>query len=173
MALVTVNSNSTSSFRRGRQESVIQCDAGLVRLRVDEFTAHPVPGGQIADRLRSRQRLNGQLLTVTFRQPRRRANTPVRARTHLKTSRWHHPPWHRQPGFACNPALNHAGIGIGAGVVWFNEPAPTVQTQTAVTNCAPAPQPAGEAYSCLFWTKLPPAPQPDGATGQHSQSKGR
>jgi hypothetical protein len=36
------------------------------------------------------------------------ANTPVHARTHLKTSRWHHPPWQRQPGFACNPALNPA-----------------------------------------------------------------
>jgi hypothetical protein len=62
----------------------IQRDAGLVRLRVDEFTAHPVPRGRIADRLRSRQCLDGQLLTITFRQPRRRANTSVPARTHLK-----------------------------------------------------------------------------------------
>jgi hypothetical protein len=43
-------------FRRGRQESVIQCDAGLVLPRVDEFTAYPVPGCQIADCFRSRQR---------------------------------------------------------------------------------------------------------------------
>ncbi|HXP06964.1 MAG TPA: hypothetical protein VN828_00645, partial [Acidobacteriaceae bacterium] len=46
--------------------------------------AYPVLDGQIADRLRSRQRQDGQLLTVAFRQLRRRANTPVHARTHLK-----------------------------------------------------------------------------------------
>src|ERR1700753_491851 len=95
--------------RGGGDESVIQSATRLVLLPIDEFTAHPVLDGQIADRLRSRQRQDGQLVTVAFRQPRRRANTAVHARTHLKKSRWHHPPWQRQPGFACNPALNHVG----------------------------------------------------------------
>ena len=103
--------------RGGGDESLIQSATGLVCLLVDELAAHPVPDSQIADRLRSRQRHNGQLLTVNFRQPRRRANIPLHVRTHLKKSRWHHPPWQRQPGFACDPALNHIPpIGIGAEI---------------------------------------------------------
>jgi len=45
--------------RRGRREGVVQCGASLVRLPIDELAADPVTGGKIADRLRSRQRLNG------------------------------------------------------------------------------------------------------------------
>jgi len=50
---------------RGRREGVVQYRGSLVRLLVDELAAHPVPGGQTADRLRAGQRLNGQVLTVT------------------------------------------------------------------------------------------------------------
>jgi hypothetical protein len=53
--------------RRRGPESIVQCDAGLVRLLVNELAAHPVPGRHIADRLRSRQDLNGQLFTVVLR----------------------------------------------------------------------------------------------------------
>ncbi len=67
--------------RRGRRESIIQRRLGSVRLLVDELAAHPVPGGEAADRLRSRQRLKGQVLAVALRQPRRCANTSVHART--------------------------------------------------------------------------------------------
>ena len=44
-------------------------------LLVDELAADPVPDGQVADRLRAGQRLNGQVLTVTLGQPRCCANT--------------------------------------------------------------------------------------------------
>ena len=67
-------------FRRGGQESVIQCGARLVCLLVNEFAAHSVSERQIAYRLRLRQRLNGQVLAITFLQPCRRANTPIHAR---------------------------------------------------------------------------------------------
>jgi TetR/AcrR family transcriptional regulator, transcriptional repressor for nem operon len=50
-------------------------------LLVDEPAAHPVPNSQIADRLRSRQYLDGQVLTVTLRQPRCRTNTSIHLRT--------------------------------------------------------------------------------------------
>ena len=66
---------------RRRREGVIQRRAGLVRLLVDELAAHPVPGGQVADRLRTGQRLDGQVLAVALGQrPDRRANTSVHTR---------------------------------------------------------------------------------------------
>ena len=79
--LVTANSNSTSFSGAARQEGVIQRDAGLVRLLVDELAAHPVTGCQIADRLRSRQRQNGQILTLSLGQPRCCTNAPIHTRT--------------------------------------------------------------------------------------------
>jgi len=85
--------------RRGRRESVIQRRDSLVRLLVDELAADPVPGGQVADCRRSRQRLNGQVLTVILWQPRRCANTSIHLAPHLKTSGCHRPSWKRQPGF--------------------------------------------------------------------------
>ena len=45
--------------RGGGAENLIQSATGLVCLLVDELAAHPVLDGQIADRLRSRQRHNG------------------------------------------------------------------------------------------------------------------
>jgi len=62
-------------FRRDRNESVIQRDTGFARLLVDELPAHPVLGSQIGDRHRARQRLNGEIQTVTFRQHRGCATT--------------------------------------------------------------------------------------------------
>ncbi len=49
-------------------------DVDTWSLLVDELAAHPVPGGEIADRLRTGQRLNGQVLAVTPGQPRCCAN---------------------------------------------------------------------------------------------------
>jgi hypothetical protein len=43
--------------RGSGDESIIQRETRLVRLLVNEFAAHPVPAGQIADCRRSRQRL--------------------------------------------------------------------------------------------------------------------
>jgi len=84
---------------RRRREGVVQYRAGLVRLLVDELTAHPVPGGQIADRPRTGQGLDGQVLTLALRQHRRCANTSIHLAPHLKTSGCHRPSWKRQPGF--------------------------------------------------------------------------
>jgi hypothetical protein len=50
--------------RKSLRRRIIQRVTRLVRLLVDKFAAHPVPGRQIADRRRSRQRLNGQVLAV-------------------------------------------------------------------------------------------------------------
>ena len=59
--------------------------------------------------------------------------------------------------------FNRAGIGIGvalcvalfaggmAGGYWWGG------ENVAVSNCVRAPQPAGEAYTCTFWTKYSPA----------------
>jgi len=69
------------AVRHGRREGVVQYRAGLVRLLVDELTAHPVPDGEITDRLRAGQRLNGQVLAVPPGQPRCSANTSVHTRT--------------------------------------------------------------------------------------------
>ena len=69
------------AVRHGRREGISQCDAGLVRLLVDELVADPVPGCQVADRLRSRQRLNGQVLAVALGQPRRCASTSIHTPT--------------------------------------------------------------------------------------------
>jgi hypothetical protein len=87
------------AVRHGRREGISQCDAGLVRLLVDELAADTMPGGQVADRLRSRQRLNGQVLAVTSGQSRCCASTLIHFAPHLKTSGCHHPSWKRQPGF--------------------------------------------------------------------------
>jgi len=73
--------------RPGRREGVVQYRAGLVRLLVDELTAHPVPGSQIADRPRTGQRLNGQVLTVTPGQPRCCANTSIHTHTTAESLR--------------------------------------------------------------------------------------
>jgi len=85
--------------RRRRQERVIQRRSSLMRLLVDELATDPVPGRQIADRPRTGQCLNGQVLTVALRQPRRCANTSIHLAPHLKTSGCHRPSWKRQPGF--------------------------------------------------------------------------
>jgi hypothetical protein len=45
-----------------RRKEVIQRDAGLVHLPVDQRTTHAVPGGQGADRFRDRQSPNGHHL---------------------------------------------------------------------------------------------------------------
>jgi len=60
---------------------------GYVRLLVDELAAHAMPGRQIADCRRSRQRLNGQVLTITLGQPRCRANVSIHTRTTPKETR--------------------------------------------------------------------------------------
>jgi hypothetical protein len=77
----------------------------------DELAADPVPSRQIADRCRSRQRLNGQVPPVSFRQQRRGANASIHlAPTNLEKSGCYHLPWQRQLGCACDPDLNHAQI---------------------------------------------------------------
>src|SRR3712207_8094195 len=54
----------------------------LARLLVDELAAHPVPGGQAADRLRTGQCLDGQVHAVALgQQPGRRADTSAHTRT--------------------------------------------------------------------------------------------
>ena len=68
-------------FRHGGQESLTQHCARLVRLLVDELAAHPIASRQIGDRLRSRQGLHCQAYPVALRQPRRRANASLHART--------------------------------------------------------------------------------------------
>jgi hypothetical protein len=50
--------------RGGVAEHAIQSVTRLVRLLVDKFAARPVPSRQIADRHRSRQRLNRHVLAV-------------------------------------------------------------------------------------------------------------
>jgi hypothetical protein len=57
------------------------------------------PGEKFADRLRSRQRLNGQARTVALRQLRCCASTSIHLAPHLKTSGCQHPSWKRQHGF--------------------------------------------------------------------------
>jgi len=77
--------------------------AGFVRLRIDNFTAHPVPGRQIAVRFGScrRQKWPDPALAV-WQQPYRRANTSVHARL-LKKSGCHRQPCGHQPDSACDP----------------------------------------------------------------------
>ena len=62
---------------RGRHEGVVSCHDSLVRLLVDELAADTVPGGQVADRLRTGQRLNDQGLAVASGQSRRCASTLI------------------------------------------------------------------------------------------------
>jgi hypothetical protein len=64
-----------------RRERIIQRDTGLVRLLMDKLAAYLVPGGQLANGLRSGQRLNCQILALTPRQLRRRANELIHVRT--------------------------------------------------------------------------------------------
>src|SRR4051812_7078655 len=68
------------AVRHGRREGTVQRRASLVRLLVDEFAAYPMPGRQVADRLRLCQGLNGQVLAVTLGQPRRCANASIHTR---------------------------------------------------------------------------------------------
>ncbi len=99
-------------------------DKRAVGLLVDELAADPVPNRQIADRCRSRQRLNGQVPAVTLRQQRRRANASIHfAPTNLKKSGCHHPPRQRQLGCACDPDLNHAGEQLRRAATVAPEPA--------------------------------------------------
>src|SRR3954462_11914199 len=66
---------------RRRREALIQHRAGFVRLLVDELAAHPVPGGQVADRLGTGQGLDGEVLAVALGQwPDCGANTSVHNR---------------------------------------------------------------------------------------------
>jgi hypothetical protein len=89
----------------GRRESAIQRRMDLARLLVDELAAHPVPGGQVADRLRTGQCLDGQVLAVALGQrPDRRANTSVHTRTIDESPRCHHPSRQRQPSLTCDRA---------------------------------------------------------------------
>ena len=71
----------------GGREGLVQCCTSLVRLLVDELAADAVPGGQVADRLRTGQRLDGQVLAVALGEPGRRANTSVHARTTAESPR--------------------------------------------------------------------------------------
>ena len=71
--------------RGGGDESVIQRETRLVRLLVNKFAAHPVPRRQIADRRRSRQRLNSQVLALTLGQPCGGANTLIHLAPQLKS----------------------------------------------------------------------------------------
>src|SRR5208283_3128126 len=71
----------------GGDERVIQSVTRLVRLLVNKFAAHPVPGRQIADRCRPRQRLNGQVLAVTPWHCRRRPNASIHLAPPLKKVR--------------------------------------------------------------------------------------
>jgi len=87
------------AVRRGRREGVVQYRAGLVRLLADELAAHPVPGGEITDRLRAGQRLNGQVLAVTPGQPRRCGITTVHTRTTAESV--------RVPSSALGPPTQH------------------------------------------------------------------
>jgi hypothetical protein len=69
------------AVRHGGREGVIERRTGLVRLPIDELAANPVPGGQVANRLRAGQRLDGQVPTVAPGQrPDRHANTSVHTR---------------------------------------------------------------------------------------------
>src|SRR3954452_2426005 len=77
-APVTASSNSTSPpGATGEKASSSATQALCVCcLLVDELAAHPVPGGQVADRLRTGQRLDGQVLAAALGQrPDRRTNT--------------------------------------------------------------------------------------------------
>ena len=76
----------------GRRESVIQRCLGLMGLLVDELAAHPVPGCQVADRRRSRQRQNSQVLTLTLGQPCGNTNTLIHSCTPTEKSGCCHPP---------------------------------------------------------------------------------
>ena len=69
------------AVRHGRRECAVERSTGFARLLVDELAAHPMPGGQVAHRFRSRQRLNGQLLALAPGQPRCRTNSLVHTRT--------------------------------------------------------------------------------------------
>src|SRR5882757_4329316 len=60
------------------------------------LAAHAEPRGQIADRFRSRHRLNGQFLTFTLRQLRRRASESIHACTTTKKMGAHYRLWQRQ-----------------------------------------------------------------------------
>jgi hypothetical protein len=65
----------------GGREGLVQCCTSLVRLLVDELPAHPVPAGQVADRLRTGQGLDREDLAVALGQRSdRRANTSVHTR---------------------------------------------------------------------------------------------
>src|SRR5213080_1078815 len=68
--LVTATSNNTSSSGAADRKASSNT-LRLVGLLIDELAADPVPSRQIADRRRSRQRLNRQVLAVTLRQQRR------------------------------------------------------------------------------------------------------
>jgi hypothetical protein len=74
--MIALNPPSDFLFSSCLRPAVHTCQR-LVRLLADEFAAHPVPGRQIADRRRSRQRLNGKILTVTPCQYRRCANASI------------------------------------------------------------------------------------------------
>jgi hypothetical protein len=109
----TVSAASDYDPHRWRQKSIIQRRAGFVSLLIDEFAVYPVPGGPIADRLRSRQCQNGQVLAVTFWLPRGRPVDRSMLAPHLEKSGHHFSPWQHQIGDACNPASNHAAFRHG------------------------------------------------------------
>ena len=75
------------AVRRGGREGVIECCASLVRLLVDELAADPVPSGEVGDRLRAGQRVDGQVLTLTLGQPRGCANPLVHTCTIAESMR--------------------------------------------------------------------------------------
>lgn len=61
-------------IRCTRKENLGQGGAGFVRLLVDELAADVVSGGQVGDRCRPRQRLNGHTNSIGIRQPGCRAS---------------------------------------------------------------------------------------------------
>src|SRR6202041_529261 len=95
---------------------LIQRRTGLVRLLVDELATHAVSDRQIADRRRSRQRLNGQVLTVTLRQHHRCANALSHIRTTPENVSVPSSALPASIGLACDPHLNNALEGAGAGL---------------------------------------------------------
>src|ERR1700730_11830354 len=79
---------------------------------VEELATHALSSRQIADRRRSRQRLNGQVLTVTLRQHRRCANALSHIRTTPENVSVPSSALPASIGLACDPHLNHAGFPV-------------------------------------------------------------
>src|SRR3954471_17840424 len=120
--LLIVSSNSTASSRVVAVKASSSATSALWLL-VDELAAHAMSNRQIADCRRSCQHLDGQVLAVILRQHHRCADASSHMAPPLKTSQCRHPPWRRQPSFACDPDLNHVrrclcGTDGSAHTIW-------------------------------------------------------